>query len=109
MQSSRRGLTQAGGPFAEVPAAGAQRLLEDEAMFGLRAATVRGGSRLQRFDDVVGNVPDEKLCHAGDDIMWLRCCPRAERRNNLPTPPLCVASGVATSHTIKEDQRAPDD
>ena len=78
-------------------------------MFGLHAAAVRSGPRLQRFDDVAGNVPDEKLCHASDDIMWLRYCPRAERRNNLPSPPLCVALGVATSHTIKEDHGAPDD
>jgi hypothetical protein len=44
-------------------ATGAQSFFEYDAMLGFGAPPVLGGSALQRFNDILGNVPHQKLRH----------------------------------------------
>jgi len=54
---------QARGALAERVTTAAQGLFEDQAVLGLGAAAVSGGTFLERQDKAFGDVSDQELCH----------------------------------------------
>jgi hypothetical protein len=61
--AAARFFSQSGRAFAKSGAARAQSFLQYDAMLGFGASAVLGRPPFQRFNDILGNVSDQKLRH----------------------------------------------
>jgi hypothetical protein len=64
-----RFLPQSCRNFPKPGAPGTQDLFEDKAVLGFGAAAMLGGPLLQRFDNILRNVSNEKLCYLSSCVM----------------------------------------